>query len=76
MQIHPYESYDWAPMFERLRARDLSLWAWCKMHQFNYKTVYGLATGMRPPCGLGPTSRAIAAQAEKDGLIDALTAAA
>lgn len=76
MQAQNYEYYDWTPMIDRLRARGLNLYAWCKQYNFKYKTAYGLATGMRPPCGLGATSRAIAGQALKDGLIDIFEEAA
>jgi hypothetical protein len=63
-------------MNEILKGRGSNLRAWCTQHGFSYKTAYGLATGIRPPCDLGPASIAIAEQALAEGLITATRAAA
>lgn len=65
----PYELYDWSPMIPVLKERNTNLSAWCTDHGISYKTAYGLATGQRPPCDLGPASIAIAELAIAEGLI-------
>jgi hypothetical protein len=65
----PYEIYSWASMIPTLKAKGGNLRAWCTMHGFAYKTAYGLATGLRPPCDLGPASIAIAEKAVEEELI-------
>jgi len=65
----PYELYSWGSWIPLLKGRGTNLRAWCALHGFSYKTAYGLATGLRPPCDLGPASVAIAEQALKEGLV-------
>ena len=65
----PYELYTWVTLIPVLKEHNTNLRAWCNLHRFSYKTAYGLATGLRPPCDLGPASIAIAECAMKEGLI-------
>lgn len=64
-----YELYDWSNMIPALQERGTNLRAWCALYGFSYKTAYGLATGMRPPCSMGPSSIAIAEKAFQEKLI-------
>lgn len=63
--------YDWTQFKARLKAREMSMQDWCKEHGFNIKTVSALVCDRYLYfCDYGPKSRAIIAQALKDGLID------